>query len=425
MRGDWIFAARLAFRSLGRNRKRSAITLAAVGLSVAFLFLELGFVAGLEEQSVNTLIDQDYGHLKIVPPDYDPMEPVYDSLLAVDDFPPSLLDLPGVTAAAPRLKFPSLVSDGLDQFPTLGYGLDLERDVEVFALDQTPLIGRFWAPGERGIVIGGGVAETFRLDPDSVAAGGVFLTLVGRSAAGAYGAFDLPVLGVIRTGYPPIDRSGVLAPLELAQELLAAPGLVSEITLRMESVSSGDTDRLQAAQKALQVRLSQAGLQAEVWTWRELAADYLAILNVRKVSSNIASLFFVLIAVMGVANSVLIAAFERTKEVGMLRALGMRSTEIMWQFLYEGAVLGLVGGMIGGALGGAAVLYLQQVGLNLTALYGDIELALPIKDVLYAHFRLDHLLAMIAGATLLSALAAYFPARRTAKLNPADALRAK
>lgn len=420
MRGDWIFAWRLAFRSLGRNRKRSAITLSAVSLSVAFLLMEFGFVAGLEQQSVNIMIDQDYGHIKVVPPGFDPMEPAYDSLLAQSDFSDSLLRLPGLVSWTPRLKFTAILSNGLDEYPCQGLGVTLSSDSAVFDLVRSPLQGRFWKPGEQGIVIGSGVARAFGIAAPSDT---TLLTLVGRSALGAYGAFDLPMLGIVNTGYPAIDRNGVILPLDLAQDLLAAPGKISEITLRLKENEGANDQRLVQARMALQGSLTRARLKAEALDWRRQAADFLAILHVRKVSSHIASLFFILIAVMGVANAVLIAAFERTGEVGMLRALGMRPAEIMWQFLYEGAVLGLVGGLLGGLLGTLVVLYFQTWGINLTALYGNTELALPIKDVLYSRWRLDTLLEFIAGATLLSALAAYFPALRTSKLSPAEALR--
>ena len=413
---EWVFTLKLAFRSLGRNRRRSAITLAALTLSVAFVLIAFGFMAGLEEQSANNLIRMDYGHLKIVPADFDPASPSFDTLMALTDFPDSLIEVAGVEARAPRLKFPALLSDGLDQYPCLGYGLEKSLDAQVFDLVDFALQGRFWHEGERGMVVGSKVAKTFRIAPDSI--GGAELTVLGRSTLGAIGAFDLPVLGVITTGYPLIDNGGVLLPLSLVQELLNAPGQVSEITLRLDN-----PDRLGSVQRQLQTALAEAGLKAKVLSWRDLGQDFLALHRVKTTGMGIAMFFYVLIAIIGVANAILISAFQRTREVGMLRALGMSPREIMRQFLSEGGFLGLVGALIGGALGTAFNLYLQEHGLNLTALYGDIELGYPIKDYLYTHFSWDYLLVTIVGAVLLSALAAYFPARRTARLTPSEALR--
>lgn len=408
----------MAFRSLGRNRRRSAITAAALTLSVAYVLIGLGLMSGLEEQSANNLIGLDYGHLKVLPSSYDPDLPTYDTLMVLADFPDELFEVEGIEGIAPRLKFPAILSDGLDQFSCLGYGLNLEEDRHVFDLQDAALQGRFWCEGESGIVIGKKLADIFNIavDADSPPE----LTVLGRSTLGAIGALDFPVLGIIRTGYPPIDGNGVLMPISSAQRLLNSPDQVSEISVRLSNSAE-----LQNVRGKLQKALDNAGLKVQVLTWLDQAADFLAIHRFKSMGMSIVNFFFVLLAVVGVANSILIAAFERTREVGMLRALGMNQGEIMGQFLCEGAALGLFGSLIGGVLGSAVNLYLQAHGLNLTALYGDMELGYPIKDYLYSHFSVIHLIASIVIATVLSALAAYLPARRTCRLSPSEAIRAQ
>ena len=81
------FTLKMAFRSMGRNRRRSAITTAALTLSVAYVLIGFGFISGLEEQSANNLIGLDYGHLKILPSSYDPDSPTFDTLMALADSP--------------------------------------------------------------------------------------------------------------------------------------------------------------------------------------------------------------------------------------------------------------------------------------------------------------------------------------------------
>lgn len=409
----WWLTVKLAFRSLGRNRKRSAITLIAVSLAVIFVLLSLGMMSGIERQSANNLINLDYGHLKILPESFDITAPAYDSLFVLADIPEIIFQNEDIKAYTARLKFPAIVSDGLDQFPCLGYGIDIINDPAVFELMNIPLNGRFWELEERGIVVGENIARTFGLKPITDE-----LTLVGRSTLGAIDAVDLPILGIITTGYPVIDQNGVLVPIAVAQNLLNSPGEVSEISFRLK-----DPNTLQKTTSILRQELSGQNPPVRLFTWRDLAQDFLAIHRLKTRGMGVTVFFFILIAALGVANAILIAAFERTREVGMMRALGMKSGEIMRQFIYEGAVLGLAGAFIGGIIGTAFNLYLQEHGINLTAMYGDLDLGYPIKDYLYAHFRLLHLIATVIIATLLSALAAYLPARRTSRLSPSDALR--
>ncbi|MDH5805865.1 MAG: FtsX-like permease family protein, partial [Gemmatimonadota bacterium] len=132
---------------------------------------------------------------------------------------------------------------------------------------------------------------------------------------------------------------------------------------------------------------------------------------------------FVVLALVGVTNTILMAAYERTREVGMMMALGTRGKGIRGLFLVEGAMNGLLGGAVGSAAGFVVILYFATAGLDLQALYGDMDIGYPVKERMY--FALDFLsmglIWLLTG--LLAAIASLYPAARASRQDPARALR--
>jgi ABC-type lipoprotein release transport system permease subunit len=161
----------------------------------------------------------------------------------------------------------------------------------------------------------------------------------------------------------------------------------------------------------------------EVRGWRDLEQEFLAFAQLERVAHGIFVAIFVLLGVVGVANTVLLAAFERTREIGMLMALGMRGTGIQRVFILEGALLGLVGAGVGSLLALVLMVPYATIGLDLSALYGDVDIGYPVKDRIYGALSAGALGAVWLLTAALSALASLYPALRASRQRPAEALR--
>ena len=132
---------------------------------------------------------------------------------------------------------------------------------------------------------------------------------------------------------------------------------------------------------------------------------------------------FIVLAMVGVTNTMLMAIFERTKEVGMLMAMGLRERGIRTLFLFEGAMAGLLGGALGVVLALFLVGVLLRNGFDLTAMYGDMDIGYPIRDRMYPALNSVAIAVSLVLTGLLAALAALYPAARASRLDPSEALR--
>jgi ABC-type lipoprotein release transport system permease subunit len=362
---------RLAWRNLRRNRRRTWITATTVALAVMLLQLEVSTIIGIERQSMDNLISYQTGHAKVFAAGYFPERdelPLDRTVTDAANLVRRLEAIPGVSAAAPRIVFAAQLSDGRDQ-------------------------------------------ELFGVRPGS------WLTVVAKTRPGAYEALELPVVGLVGTGNPDIDRSTFFVPLATASRMLAMNGGATEIAVRFGS-AAGETATLARIRSTL---AAERGL--EVLGWRDLERDYLAMATAERISNGIFLGIFVVLAVVGVANTVMLAVFERTREIGMLMALGLRGAGVRRIFVAEGAVLGFLGAAIGTALAVGLMIPYSAYGLNLTALYGEIDLGYPVKDRLYGAIDGTALGVVWLLTVVLSAFASFYPAMRASRQRPAEALR--
>lgn len=410
-----MLTARLAWRNLRRNRRRTWITAATVALAVLLLQLEVATIIGLEGQSKDNLISYQTGHAKVFAAGYFAERDELPLDRAVTDASGLTLRLeaiPGVSAAAPRVVFAAQLSDGRDQVPCTGIGIDLEAgETDVFRIPQAVTAGTFLSAGEPGLLVGGGLAELFGVSP------GGWLTVVAKTRQGAYEALELPIVGLVGTGNPDIDRNSFFVPLATARRMLAMDGGATEIAVRF-GAAAGEATTLARVRSAL---AAEPGL--EVLGWRDLEQDYLAMATAERISNGIFLGIFVLLGVVGVANTVMLAVFERTREIGMLMALGLRGAGVRRIFVVEGALLGLLGAAVGTALAICLMIPYAAYGLNLTALYGEIDLGYPVRDRLYGAFDGTALVVVWLLTAVLSGFASFYPAMRASRQRPAEALR--
>ena len=406
---------RLAWRNLRRNRRRTWITATTVALAVLLLQLEVSTIVGIERQSMDNLISYQTGHAKVFAAGYfaerDEL-PLDRALTDAARLVRRLEAIPGVAAATPRVVFAAQLSDGRDQVPCTGIGIDLEGgETGVFRIPEAVTAGTFLTGEEPGLLLGSGLAELF-----GVRSGG-WLTVVAKTRPGAYEALELRVVGLVGTGNPEIDRNSFFVQLATARRMLAMDGGATEIAVRF-GPAAGEAATLARMRSAL---AAEPGL--EVLGWRDLEQDYLAMATAERINNGIFLGIFVVLGVVGVANTVMLAVFERTREIGMLMALGLRGAGVRRIFVAEGAMLGLLGAAIGTLLAVGLMIPYAAYGLNLTALYGDVDLGYPVKDRLYGAIDGTALGVVWLLTALLSALASFYPAMRASRQRPAEALR--
>lgn len=411
MRRYLLDLTRIALRSLRRNRRRSALTLAAVVIGVAVVVFAHGFGEGLTVSLVQTLINTRLGALQVHAKGYlDAVEaqPLKKDFALDDQLLAAVSGTPGVAAVAPRLRFGALLGDGTSSTIVMVDAVDPVAELRVCPARTSEVPsdhGAFVDMAQpRGGVLGAEMAKGMKTKV------GATLTLQAAGKEGQLNALDLEVRGISRGAASFLDsKRSMTVPLAYGQELLQMQGRATELALTLH-----DVQQVEQVRAALQERL---GPGFEVSTWAEVMPFLRDATERIDIILRGVSVVLFLLVVFGVVNTMLMNVYERVREIGTLLAIGWRRRNILALFVLEAAVLGVVGGAIGAAIGLGATLWTSRVGIPLTPPGAAFEqLIRPIPDTTIA-------LIAFGAAALGATLAALGPARRAAKMNPVDALR--
>ncbi|HQY93284.1 ABC transporter permease [Caldilinea sp.] len=397
----------IAYRDLIRNRRRTFFTLLAVALGLALLIVVNGFIAGVVEDSLQNGIRLQTGHVQLRAESYTDGK---HSLQWAD-----LLDqpeartaqaaaLPEVTAAGPLLWADAIMNTREDSVGLLLYGIDPASSLHTPIRDAL-VAGAFIEANDRsGIVMGKTLADNLGLKVGE----NVNLTVINASGQPEEALFV--IRGLFASGVPIYDQSAIFMPLAKAQAFTQAGDRASAIMIML--TDQEDADAVAAA-------LSSPGVQT--LTWRDLNAYLLETMGTAMSFYVIIDAIIMLIVAVIVANTLLMAVFERIREMGILAALGMKRRQITQMMIFEAAIIALAGVVVGGLLGSLAVLYLTQNGF----FYGDNAAVvgnMAVSAVLYARFEPVTFTWLAVWTLIIALLASLYPAWFAARLEPVDAL---
>ncbi len=402
---------KLAIRNVFRNRRRTLITVAAMGFGAAAIILFGGFVnsvyLGVRESTIRSQIGHiqlyrkgfsEKGHL--APFDY--LIRDYAALRA------ELRQIEHVKTVTARLGFSGLVSTGDITTSFVGAGVDPEGEATLSALavivDGRDLTSR----DARGIIMGVGLARGFGVRP------GDDLTLVTTTTSGSINALAVKVRGVWESFEKAYDDRFLKVALPEVQRVLDLEhGEVQSIVLLLDK-----TENTAAVRERLARLISERGLDLEVKTWEELALRYH---QVRELFGRIFAVLTLIVSIMvvfGITNTMTMAIFERTREIGTIMALGTRRRGVIAMFVLEGVALGVLGGIVGVVLGVVLAKIVSAIGIQLPPPPGSTR-GFAVQILLVPEVLVQALRLSIITATLAS----LYPAWRAARLDVVEALR--
>ncbi len=407
----WVLV-KIAARNVLRNKRRSAITFVAIGLGLVLVLFFYGFIQGVDKQFTENFIKAQTGHIQLHAKGYQEKARLLPLDIAIADpeaVAKKLRELPHVRTVTPRLRFPVIVSSGRESLGILGLGIDpqAERD-GVIATSIPKGQGEYFSDKSGYALIGADLAKDLKVTV------GDLLTLMATTVKGALNSIDVEIRGLFKTGYSQYDASILVLALPDAQRLLRMSGKATEISLMLDNV-----DQTEAVAQAIRQKFSDNGF--EVQTWQELGAAIFELLAARRQLMTVISFVVILIAALGIANTMLMSVFERTREIGTLMALGVTPGEIRLLFLCESALLGAAGGVMGTAIGGALLKYFATVGVTFTQTSQFLNL--PVGTTFYAEFSWGMVILFFVLAQVVAILAALYPAYLASKQEPVQALR--
>jgi putative ABC transport system permease protein len=411
----------LALRNLMRHKRRTLLTAAALVFGIAIMILGDAWQAATEKAVVEPAKLSTLGHVQVFAEDAAEDEGAEISFIAPQNNyrliprPQDVIDAvlreePRLAAGIARLMVGALLSSGDVSMEGLLIGIDPAARESVYpALELRE--GRFFEPGEKGILLNRGVARKLGVGVgDSVVA-------LGTTADGRLAGVKLAVTGVwMVRGLEAYEWGSCFASLSAVQELLDTGDAAGVIVFRQR-----DGDRPSGPVAAsVNAALERNAIHARAYTWEEMGGPFIGGMIVTRFVGGILHLVLGIIAAFGVLNTALMSVFERTREVGTMRAIGSRRSRVVALFLLEGLFLGVVGA-IGGALLGA--LLVQWFCVHGIPAFSEAQRYSYGGDFLYPTLSWRPLVRVPALMVAVSVLASLGPALMAARKRPADALR--
>lgn len=410
-----MFILSLAWKNLSRYRKRTIITASAIAFGLAVYIFMDGWLKGAETESERNLVLYETSSSRIVTREYWADRQRMPLASAIERPEAVIAALRGAgIPAVPRTLFAgeAIVDEG--SMPVRVIAIDPGRDEDVFAFRSTLEKGRLLSPGELGALLGSWLADDLGLvvgDP---------LTITTRTRTGFHQTLDLEVVGIINCPNPAVNKGTVFMPLDTADTLMEMEGTVTEIDLRHRDYRQAD--RINASTVT---PLLASFPSLRVAGWKDMSADYLGISSAKKGGSNVILFLVFIIAAVGVSNTMLMTIYERVRELGMMRALGMRDRQIRRIFLLEAAGIGAVGSFAGVALGAAINAAMVRWGIDFSRIMDmrTMDVGYRISGVLRSAWNPPVLVVGLAVGILACVAVAIVPVRRALRLSITDCLR--
>ena len=408
----------LSMKNLFRYRKRTIITSAALAAGVMIYILMDSMIAGSMDMSEDNLLKYEIGHGSVTTVqtwedrDYFPLDsPIPDGVAFSDN-----LNGRNGIAAAPRVKFLGDMILYKDPFPEDGSmqvivtAVDPERDSRVFDLESSLTKGAWLEPGREQVVIGSWMASEISADI------GYYITMVCRTREGYYQTMDLEIVGIIDTPNPSVNRLSLLIPLDTADYYLDMAGGVSEVVLKLPGDRTVDLREKAAVQS-----LVPDGMVYH--TWKEQALVYIAASNGDRYSTVVILFLIFIIAAVGVSNTMLMSAMERTREIGMMRAMGMRDKDLKRMLIMEAAGIGLLGSLSGILLGALGNIPMVLKGIPLPASTDQYDMGYRISGAMWGVWKPDTMFLSLLIGLAVTVFVSGLSVRKILKISIVEDLR--
>jgi ABC-type lipoprotein release transport system permease subunit len=401
---------RLAWRNIWRHRRRTVIVVIAIAMSLWMMMWYDGFVAGFNNAIYGNAIKFLGGNIQIHAQGYSenstklPLLPLANDQEAVD----AALSIPNVVAASRRINTGGLATTREGAFPVTIVGIEPDAEEPVSLPAQNITSGRYLTADDGdSVLIGQGLAAAM-----GVGVGDRF-TLAGRSTHEQMRQRTVTVIGIYDLGMGEIEKRSVFMSLKEAQDLYGLPGQTTEVVVTLEKLGE---------EAGVITKLEKAITGYEIASWETNFPELKAALATKGKSMNIFGTIIILVAGIGIMNLLMMAVYERTREIGLMGAMGLKPRQISLLFILEGTMMGVVGLIAGILLAVVLNGLMGIIGFDFTSFSTITEYAALINGRVYPTLGFENFLGRILPVLFISALASLYPAFEASRREPADAL---
>ena len=402
-----MYIFKLAIRNFFRNTRRSLISGLSVAIAIMVIIFARSYISGIIKNVNENIIRLVSGHINIVTSEYKRRErllPLSESIALNDEF-YNTIQNKEIIHISPRIRFGVLLGEEELSIPALGYAFNPEIESNISGLDKRIIEGEYILSGEKAAILGAGLAKRLNVNV------GDTLTIITRTAYDSPTGLNLIVKGLFETGLGGVDRSLFYIPLDIGQQMLDMDGYATEIAVQVRN-----TDRAVSLAQEIQ---SNTGLLAIPYQQNKL----LRYVNMASFIYGIFYFIILLVACSTIANTMLMVVFERTREIGMMKAMGLNTGSVIGLLTVEAGFIGIVGSLVGSIFGAALSYWLKYQGIDISIASSISSQAMPFGPIIY----LSPTPLMILGTFLFGLIAtvvvALIPISKVTKMEPAKALR--
>ena len=407
--------AAMAWRNVWRNTRRTILTISAIAFASLLLVFMLSFQFGSYETMINTSVKIHTGHLQIQAAQYHDNRNIRYVVSDLNKIAAVLEDIPQIASYTYRAQAFSLVSSAKRTYGAMVTGIDPAGETGVSRLKSLIRKGAFLSGTDTNqALVGSLLARNLQVGI------GDELTILGQGHDGSIAATVVTVKGIFNSGIDEFDRSALQIPLKTFQNVYTMPGMAHEVVIVAHSLSDVGTIK-RTVQKALSSLVTDQRLV--VLDWNELMPGLRQSIEMDLISGLIFYILLILVVAFSILNTFLMAIFERTKEFGVLMAIGTSPGRLTKVLLIESMTMAVIGIAAGIILGSLLTFYLQLHGFDIS---GSSELLSQFGITGRIYPKLSWISAISGPAAVLSItfLAALYPALRVRKMKPVEAMRA-
>ncbi|MFW6006492.1 MAG: ABC transporter permease [Halanaerobiales bacterium] len=410
-----MFLVKLALKNLTRHKKRTIITAAVIAIAIFFYIFLDSLLLGMTGESFNSIINFQSGHIQIADRRYweekDDL-PLKNLISYTETLPEEISSLDNIQGFSPQLQFSGNLNNGSDELPVKIKGVKPDKMKEVFTFEDYFVEGS-WFKDEYEVVMGKELAELMELKK------GDYVTLLVRTRGDSFNTIEGEISGLLHTANPEINSSVVYVPLKSAQTALNTESKISQLMLKLD-------DKEQAAETAEKINriFSAENSSFRAYTWKDSAQAVVNMGKAQEAENKIILGIILLIAAVGIVNTVLLSALERMNEIGMMKALGLKIREIVLVFSMEATGIGIIGGIAGCILGGISVGLFNRYGIDFMAYTGEElgSFGIPVMGRIYGVWNPEAFIFVFSFGVIVSLIVSIFPSWWAARKDPVDAL---
>lgn len=401
---------RLAWRNVWRQRRKTFLIAIGMGVTMSLLVFYDGLIGGFEQAIYGNAIQLLGGNIQVHAPGYSD-KAGHKPLLPMEN-PDAVVQAaeaqPNVVVASKRIVTGGLVTNREGAFAVSIVGIEPDKEGKITPVSQNISMGRYLLPDDGDvIVIGQGLATAMDITV------GDRITMVGNSKNEQTRQRTMTVIGIFDVGVPSVEKGTIYVSLAEAQSLFGLDGKVTEVVISLKQIGQ---------EPGVMNAINAAVPGYEVMSWETSIPDLKQTMDMKTGVMGYFGIFMLGIAAIGILNLLMMAVFERTREIGIVGALGLKPREITFLFLLEGILIGMMGAFIGAVLGTLINGILGIYGLSYSQFADLTEYTALISGSIYPQLVPLKVLQHALTVAIIAALASIYPAIEASRREPAEAL---